>query len=617
MTLPSPIEPAVEKCQVAVCCLAEDPVEECLARLEQCGWGEAVRLFLASDAVVPRRFGHLPVTCLPGELNWAARDLLMVSELLMRSPEATSYLLIRADMVLARPDLRADLEGGPWSDGNPGMMLLECQGGDGRDDWCRVADCPSGSPKAMVLSREAACRFLSANDVLKTASAQEASVPAFGHTLQNWAFQEGLPVYGPREDLVRSANKSLSERGGAHSTVRIHGTELSIIVPTWNCGPYLRPCLHSLLNQSVDAEVIVVDDASEDETREILVEFADRVRLVRHEEQRGANAARNTGLRYSTGDFVVMADADNQYSAKWLERLLEVMLSSPEIGLAYCGFSRLAEDGSERGFASHPWNPRTLWYDNYIDMPSLVRRSALPKKGLVEGFRPFDDWRLWLDMATRGWKGKLVPENLYTKRVRKDSKTLRSKSIPADRAREVAAIRREFAGLVGLAAPVSVVIPAYGCEDLTVKCLTHLCDFAGVPFVVQYVDNGSPISVLDTVAETAERCDVRLRILRNTENRGFTQAVNQGIEGSGEANVLVLNNDCFVGPNCLENLVYEMASREQVAAIGPVTCDRGGAVAKDSGASRCSRSARGNTRSFVRSGAHGRQASPTTQDFGT
>jgi GT2 family glycosyltransferase len=52
--------------------------------------------------------------------------------------------------------------------------------------------------------------------------------------------------------------------------------------------------------------------------------------------------------------------------------------------------------------------------------------------------------------------------------------------------------------------------------------------------------------------------------------------VNQGIEVSGTANVLVLNNDCFVGPNCLETLALELTTQEKVAAIGPLTGDRGG-----------------------------------------
>lgn len=520
-------------------------------------------------------YSDLPVTCLPQELDWAARDLLILGEMLMRAPGAMAYLITGADVILGRPNCRRQLENLLEAGKGPGMILLESAEGDVGERWSQLANEPNRPPKAVVIAKEAARDFLSDRSVLDAAAAPCAAAFAPGHSLHAWALDTGLPIQALDEASLKTAKESDSAPTEDHRSHRVNGTELSIIVPTWNCGPYLRPCLRSLLNQTVNAEIIVVDDASDDETGEILAEFGNRVHVLRHDEQRGANAARNTGLRLATGDFVVMADADNQYSPNWLEKLFEAAMSDPEIGIAYCGFSRLSEDGDRRFFASHPWDLSTLWYGNYIDMPSLVRREALPEKGLVEGFRPFDDWRLWLDMATRGWIGKRVDENLYVKRIRKDSKTLRSKSIPADRARHVASLRREFAHLVGLDHPISVVIPAYGCEDLTVRCLTHLADFSGVPFVVHYVDNGSPISVLDTVARRAEHCSISLRILRNSENLGFTPAVNQGLAASAGSNVLVLNNDCFVGPNCLEILAYEMATREGVAAIGPVTNDQG------------------------------------------
>ncbi len=576
MSAPSHPASTTKNWQIAVCCASHRPIERCLVSLENAGWGDSIRLFLEPDTVVPRRFGHLPVTCLASELGWAARELLIVSEMLMRAPRADAHLLMRGDVALGCPEFRRELESALWPGESPGMVLLECVKGAADAEWNRLVQRPGRAPRAVVIASETARGFLADRSVLESTVRPAPSV-SMGDRLQAWAFDKRLPVHAPDRDFVRPSHCLASDSAERSDVrIRVHGTGLSIVVPSWNCGPYLRPCLRSLLDQTIDAEVIVVDDASDDETGEILPEFADRVQIRRHDERHGANAARNTGLRCSSGDFVVMADADNEYSPQWLEKLLEAVLSGPDVGLAYCGFSRLTEDGQKRKFASDAWNPRKLWYNNYIDMPSLVRREALPEDGLVEGFRPFDDWRLWLDMASRGWTGQLVREDLYVKRVRKDSKTLRSKSLPADRAKDVARLRREFAHLAGLETPVAVVIPAYGCEDLTIKCLTHVADFSGVPFVIYYVDNGSPISVLDTVAQAAEQCRAPLRILRNSRNQGFTEAVNQGIEASGDADVLVLNNDCFVGPNCLENLAYEMAEGARVAAVGPVTCDRGG-----------------------------------------
>jgi GT2 family glycosyltransferase len=307
----------------------------------------------------------------------------------------------------------------------------------------------------------------------------------------------------------------------------------------------------------------------------VLEAFGDRITVVAHARRRGANAARNTGMAAASGDFIAFADADNEYSPVWIEELLHAILGSPNAAVAYSGYQKQFSDGSRTENRAGPWDLDTLWYGNYIDMSSLVRRSAVPALGLYEGFRPFDDWRLWLKMAERGWKGVWVPRTLFVKHVRHDGKTEQSLANLHERGREIVQLRREFAGLVGLDQPVCVVIPACGSEDLTSRCLSHLGDFCGVPFFVVYVDNGSPVSTLDAVAQSAGAAGISLRIIRNLENRGFTAAVNQGIAASGGANVLLLNNDCFIGPGCVENLARELKFHDRLAACGPLTGDEG------------------------------------------
>jgi GT2 family glycosyltransferase len=182
---------------------------------------------------------------------------------------------------------------------------------------------------------------------------------------------------------------------------------------------------------------------------------------------------------------------------------------------------------------------------------------------------------LWLKLAERGWRGVWVPASLFIKHVRHEGKTEQSMANLSQRAKEIVALRREFSGLVGLDKPISVVIPACGSEDLTSRCISHLGDFCGVPFDVVYVDNGSPLASLDVVAQSAAQAGVPLKIIRNLENLGFTHAVNQGIAASGDADVLILNNDCFIGPGCVENLARELQFDDRIAAAGPLTGDEG------------------------------------------
>jgi len=86
---------------------------------------------------------------------------------------------------------------------------------------------------------------------------------------------------------------------------------ISALIPTYNCGPYLRESLDSILGQTLPpGEVIVVDDGSTDDTPEILASYGDRIRVVpgRHE---GLPAARNLCLQHAHGEWIAFHDADD------------------------------------------------------------------------------------------------------------------------------------------------------------------------------------------------------------------------------------------------------------------------------------------------------------------
>jgi glycosyltransferase involved in cell wall biosynthesis len=86
---------------------------------------------------------------------------------------------------------------------------------------------------------------------------------------------------------------------------------VSVIVPTYNCGRWLRASLDSLFAQTDrDFEVIVVDDGSTDDTPAVLAEYADRVAVVQGAHE-GLAAARNLGLARATGEWIAFHDADD------------------------------------------------------------------------------------------------------------------------------------------------------------------------------------------------------------------------------------------------------------------------------------------------------------------
>lgn len=104
--------------------------------------------------------------------------------------------------------------------------------------------------------------------------------------------------------------------------------EISVIVPLYNARKYLQEAIDSVLQQSFqDFEVIIVDDCSTDGSWELCNELYGgdgRIRLYRHEQNKTAGGARNTGLSHAKGKYIAFLDSDDLYMPDALEKLYEV-----------------------------------------------------------------------------------------------------------------------------------------------------------------------------------------------------------------------------------------------------------------------------------------------------
>lgn len=105
---------------------------------------------------------------------------------------------------------------------------------------------------------------------------------------------------------------------------------ISIIIPNYNGAAYLRTCLDSVLNQTYEnLEILVVDDASKDHSREILREYAERdprIRPVLKQENGGLSPARNDGLAAAIGEYVMFLDSDDWIDPETCSEVLEAAL---------------------------------------------------------------------------------------------------------------------------------------------------------------------------------------------------------------------------------------------------------------------------------------------------
>lgn len=156
---------------------------------------------------------------------------------------------------------------------------------------------------------------------------------------------------------------------------------LSVVVPAYNEEKYIEPCLRALRSQSIELELIVVDNASTDRTPEIAEGYAD---LVVREERKGIAFARDAGWRVARGDIIAFTDADTVVAPDWAERILEALNDD---AIAVYGPVYLS-DGlwyeklmAKYGFTAFLLLNHLLGLAHFSGQNFAVKREALEKAG--------------------------------------------------------------------------------------------------------------------------------------------------------------------------------------------------------------------------------------------
>jgi glycosyltransferase involved in cell wall biosynthesis len=173
----------------------------------------------------------------------------------------------------------------------------------------------------------------------------------------------------------------------------------------------LREAIRSALDQTFrDFEIVILDDASEDDTERVVADFGDdRVRYMRRDAPGGGAAARNAAIRTARGAFLAFLDDDDEWYPGKLERQMDVFRRSElDPGVVYAGYlivdratgRTLAEKKAERrGDLAKDLPSR-----NFLGGTSCVvaRRELLESVGLFDEALPsFHDYDLWLRVAPR------------------------------------------------------------------------------------------------------------------------------------------------------------------------------------------------------------------------
>ncbi|HLL25752.1 MAG TPA: glycosyltransferase family 2 protein, partial [Kofleriaceae bacterium] len=206
---------------------------------------------------------------------------------------------------------------------------------------------------------------------------------------------------------------------------------LSFVIPTRNQARFIEQCIDGCLAQVIpDSEILVVDGASTDNTRDVLARYGDRIRWI-SEPDGGQSDAINKGVRMARGELVAWINSDDYYASPTaIATLLEAFDAEPAVDIAYGNGVRVDVDGTEIG----PYRARAISRvteivthpASFVLQPALVfrRQLFLDVGGVDESLHYTMDYELWIRLFAAARVTRYVPTRIACARYHSDAKSI-------------------------------------------------------------------------------------------------------------------------------------------------------------------------------------------------
>jgi len=201
--------------------------------------------------------------------------------------------------------------------------------------------------------------------------------------------------------------------------------KISVIIPTYNSAQFIAEALESVFVQTYkDYEVIVVDDGSTDNTKEVLKPYMSKIRYI-YKENGGAASARNVGIKNARGEYIAFLDSDDLWLPEKLEKQVKYFEEHLQVDMVFADCVRFGEEvlntrNGTRQLVSDDMFVNIWWYNIVPTSTVIVRKSCFEKVGLFDEAREIEtaeDAEMWLRIA-REYKVGYLKEVVTKYRVR-------------------------------------------------------------------------------------------------------------------------------------------------------------------------------------------------------
>ena len=192
---------------------------------------------------------------------------------------------------------------------------------------------------------------------------------------------------------------------------------VSVIIPTYNRANLLPRAIDSILNQTYqDFEIIVIDDASTDETATLLKEYqkkSNKIKVITHTENKGVSEARNSGYQKARGDLIALIDSDDFALKDYLKTAVQFMNDHPEVTIgvpvkyAYYDNKKNIKTFNTLNEDTFPWHypvHRFSVYNSLGNVGNIFRKDLIKKYDIKynDQFSCGEDYDFWMQMIING-----------------------------------------------------------------------------------------------------------------------------------------------------------------------------------------------------------------------
>ena len=207
---------------------------------------------------------------------------------------------------------------------------------------------------------------------------------------------------------------------------------LSIIITCYNDAKFIQEAVYSALAQTYPSkEIIVVDDGSNAETKDVLKRLEPSIDLLITQSNKGTSAARNVGIEKAIGEFITVLDSDDFFDPKFCEKSVELLQGNINAKIITCYTERFNENGPVDIIRPEKSTIVNFLKYNCAMGSSSFRRTDWEKcGGYDEGMKVgFEDWEFYIRLLQNGGSSYVIPEVLLHYRLSKQSRTKNANKI--------------------------------------------------------------------------------------------------------------------------------------------------------------------------------------------